>query len=355
MFKPIWGVLCALLVVAASAEARPRPRPPRAAEARGFITALTAPTATTPGEITLRVGSATLTLNVLASTEIEIEDDPTPTFAELLVGQFAKVKYQASTFNALEIEVEDQDIKVVGRVTAAGLDAGTGLPTLSLDLTNDGIADLTLLVDDETRIELGNLLVDESDLGLLVGLRVAAEYSSLHFLAKEIEVDLSGAARALGEVTAVDLTAGTFTIATPGGPLTFLVPEVEPRPGHNPVPLANLQVGDLVEVLYVVNGAGQNVAVEVDEERPEPRHVNGALVAVAGNTLTVRDRGADVILTVDTATDLRLNGKVVTVAQLADALAGGQVKISADYVAEGGVNLATKVRANGRSRGRGPR
>jgi hypothetical protein len=106
----------------------------------------------------------------------------------------------------------------------------------------------------------------------------------------------------VGEVTAVDLNAGTFTLLTASGPLTFVVPDAEPRPGHNPLPPADLQVGDLVEVLYLVNGT---------------------LVAAAGNTLTGRDRVSAVVLTTDAATDLRLNGKAVTVAQLAALLAGG--------------------------------
>jgi hypothetical protein len=109
-----------------------------------------------------------------------------------------------------------------------------------------------------------------------------------------------------------------------------------------------------VHVVYL--DAETNLALAVTVVPPRPLHVTGTVAAadsVAG-TITVSRGATSVVLAVTSDTDLRINGRAATVADVQAALTGRRtVKASASYLLRAGVNLATDVRVN--VHGRGPR
>lgn len=345
MFK-IRGILvCALMaLIAGDAQAA------RVAKVEGTITAINAVSA--PPTVTITRASGDVTLKVLASTKIEVDDEH-GALLDLTVGAQAEAQYDVRTGIAKKIEIEetDEDAKVVGVVLSADPISGV----ITLDTTGDGVLDLTLTVNEQTRIKVGGTVLTLAELGALEGLRVKVEYLTETFVATEIEAGDSALLSARGTVTAVDGAAGTLTIETAAGPLTFEVAEgAEIRIGGQPVDLAEVLVGDTVHVLYLAGDV--NLAVRLTVRPPRPLHVTGTITAAdaAAGTLTVSRGATTVVLAVGGNTDLRINGRAAALADVEAALAaGGPVRVSASYFRRGEVNLATDVRVNVRAGGRG--
>lgn len=340
----ILALSAALSLAAAGAQARPRPTTGRV---EGQITAVDA-VAVPP---TVTIGS--VRLNITSQTRIEAGDEEHGTLADLVVGTDAEAKYEPATLNALKIEVsedeEEDEVKAEGTVVAA--DSVTG--QVMLDVNGDGVVDVTLATDSETELRIGRISVPAVQIGLLEGLRVKAEYHPVSFLAAEISAEAAPVSETRGTVAAVDTAAGTLTVTTQAGDVAFvLLAGTEVRMGGRPAALSSLRVGDAVAVQAVVNGDGTRIAMRIDVAVSRPRNLHGALTAAAGSTLSVQSRdGEVVVLTVDAATDLRLNGRAVTVAALAALLAEGRsIKISAHYFERGAEQVAYQVRANARGR-----
>ena len=77
---------------------------------------------------------------------------------------------------------------------------------------------------------------------------------------------------------------------------------------------------------------------------PLRQRVYGTLASVNTNTLTITTRTGPVTLTVDSRTEIRLNGRRATLADLRAQLAAGRtVRIEAEYVLRAGTRLATRV------------
>ena len=350
--------LIAACALAALALLRPVEARPAGAQAsvEGQITAVAAPTLTTPPQVTING----VTVNVVAGTLIEVANHHAG-LADLHVGDQAEAKYDPNTLNAAKIEVQAggqaADLAVVGTVLSTGTDGASEQPTVSLDLNRDGVADLTLIVANSTRIQLGDASVSQSQLSLLVGLGVRAEYDGATFVAKEIQAGPSSAGTRVvtGSVTAVDTTADTLTLQTGAGALTLQVPAGITIPfSGTSLTLADLQVGETVRVTFVRNGSGQNVAARI-ELSPRRGSFDGTLTAVGSNSITVTRGDQQITVVVPSDTDLRINGKSATLAQLATALtsaqgAGRSVKVSGQYLSRGAQNVAVQVRATVRGR-----
>lgn len=353
MSKFRWIVMGALLALCAgNAQAA------KYGEVEGTISAVNL---VAPASVTLTDGADSVTLNVVPSTVIVVKDEGRVTLADLTVGAQAEAKFDTRTLVAKQIKVEasedeeEEDAHALGVV----LDADPVSGVVTIDTNDDTVADLTLSTDAQTRIKVGGIAITQAELDALDGLMVHVEYGSTSFLAKEIEAE-EAELEVNGSVTAVDAVAGTLTIDTATGPLTFDVASgADIRQGGKKIALSALQVGDLVEVKYTTNGT-TNTALRISAKKPKPAkplHVTGTVSAVdsAAGTLTVTNRGASVVLTLSDSTDLRINGKRATLADVETALgAGGSVKVSASYFSQGDVNAATQVQLNVKSKGRGP-
>lgn len=352
MSKFRWIVMGALLALCAgNAQAA------KFAEVEGTISAVNL---VAPASVTLTDGADSVTLNVVPSTVIVIKDEGRVTLADLTVGAQAEAKFDTRTLVAKQIKVEaaeneEEDAHALGVV----LDADPVSGVVTIDTNDDTVADLTLNTDAQTRIKVGGIAITQAELDALDGLIVHVEYGSTSFLAKEIEAE-EAELEVNGSVTAVDAVAGTLTIDTATGPLTFDVASgADIRLGGKKIELSAIQVGDLVEVKYTSNGT-TNTALKISVKKPKPAkplHVTGTVTAVdsVAGTLTVSARGGSVVLTLSDSTDLRINGKRATLADVETALtAGTSVKVSASYIVQEAVNAATLVQLNVKSKGRGP-
>ncbi|MGV3719907.1 MAG: hypothetical protein ACO1SX_03270 [Actinomycetota bacterium] len=344
MFKIRGIVLCALLaLIAGDAQAA------RVAKVEGAITAIDA--VSTPPTVTIARASGDVTLKVLASTKIRV-DNERGTLLDLTVGAQAEAQYELSSGVAKKIEIEDteEDATVFGDVLSADPISGV----ITLDTTGDGVLDLTLTADAQTRIEVAGATLTLAELDALEGQRVKVEYLTDTFVVTEIETGDAAALSARGTVTEIDPIGGALTIETAAGPLTFDVAEgAVIRIGGQVVELGDVLVGDSVQVIYLAGDA--NLAIRLSVQPPRPKHITGTIAAVdaGAGTLTVTRGAAAVVLTVGPNTDLRVNGRGSTLADVEAALTAGRTaKVSASYFVRGEINLATDVRVNVKSRGR---
>ncbi|MCC2671119.1 MAG: hypothetical protein K0Q72_3590 [Armatimonadetes bacterium] len=350
MSRLLWLAACALL----SLHAGIVQAAPRFAEAEGTISAVS--TVSVPATVTLSNAGGDVTVNVLPSTVIVVEGQGRVSVSALMVGAAAEAKYDLSSHNAKQIKVEaepeeDEDATAIGIV----LDADPLSGTVMIDTNNDTVADVTLTANADTKIEVDGVHLTLAELDALDGLRVRAEYLTATFVALEIEAAANATQTVNGTVSAIDPVAGTLTIETASGPLTFEVADAaDIRLTGRKVTLAALQVGDVVEVRYVTDGTA-NTALRISARRAKPLRITGTISAVdaGAGTITVQARGTSVVLNVTASTDLRINGRPATLADLAAAVtAGGTVKVSAGYFARTAGNLATEVQVNVRGRGR---
>lgn len=353
--KTKWVALTAVLALSAVAEAQARPRFGRV---EANITAVSAPT---PVETrTVTIGS--VTLNVTPSTKIEVgDDDERGTFADLAVGLAAEAKYDPASLNALTIEVADNPNETT--VQGVLISAESGI--LNLDTNRDGTADLQVGTDANTQVSVNGISLRPEELALLAGVPVRVEYNNTTTPGVATEVQAVVRPTVIeGQVTAVDATAGTLSVLLSNGQTVNLTVPAGAQivVGRETTTLSSVAVGDRITVAYFTNTAGTNVALAA-KVNVSPRHVTGTITAVdtTARTITVQPfRGSAVVLTIAAGTDLRINGKRVTLEQLATALQNAQtasrvIKVSASYTTRGTVNTAVRVQANARFGGRGGR
>jgi len=316
------------------------------AEVKGTVTAVSG------AQVTIANGDRSVTLNVTPATQFE-----NGAAANLVVGAAVEARFDAATLNALRIQFKTQ-ASAVGQILSA--DAATGQFVVRMTAPGGATTDLTLTTSAATRVKVGGAELSAADLPLLVGAVARVEYNTVTRAVQSVTVEAVATLVAEGQVTAVETVGRTLTVQTAGGPVTVVVPAgAEIRLREARASLDKVVVGDFVRVLYVP-GAARNLALRIDVATPKPQSFMGSVVAVdaAAGTLTVLDRRGQVIVTVDAKTDLRINGKRATLAQLASTLTTSRsVKISGKYVARGTQNLATELRvtaqSNNRGRGRG--
>ena len=261
---------------------------PAVAEIEGNIT--TVDTAANIVTITSDNGTA-VTLNVTDRTEIEALGKESATLDDLEVGQRVKAKYETSTMNALEIEVEEVEAtKIEGEITA--LDSANKTITIT---PKQGAA-VTLTIIDKTEIEVwGKEPAGFQDLKL--GDWVKAEYNPITKEALEIEVRAKGepslAARQ-GFFGTVNATTNTsLTLTTKQGVVTFTVDNNTQfwKPPQKGATLADIKVGDRAAVLAVKQDSILLAKrVLVIPSKPVRTQVTGTVSKVEGNTITLIDK-----------------------------------------------------------------
>jgi len=357
--------LAILLTSVAGSQARAAgpPAGPNARFIQGSITALD--TAASPPTVTIARGRSRssaaetaaaqpsrVTLKVVQNTTIRVGDIP-GVLADLRAGQPVSAAYDRTSLEAFVISVPAPPTERT--VTGKALTANT--QQVTLDTNGDGTADLTLSVDDTTQLGVGAVGLSRAQAGLLVGLPVVARYNLTSFLAVSLRARTDDLRRLRAPVTAVDAAAGTLTVQAGNGPLTLvLAAGARVRLPGRTASLQEVVVGDNVEVSYVTNGEGTNVAVEVTIVVRQ-RQVSGLLTAVGADSVTITPRrtgAAPVVLTVVAGTTLRLNGRrVLGLSTLANALSAAQaanrtLRAEARYIERGPKRAALDVRVTGR-------
>ncbi len=338
--RAVW-ILCALTALVLGQDAHAA----RAARFEGTISAIS--TASVPPTVTLTDGEEDVTLNVTPSTRIRAGNGR-GSVADLRLDALARATYDSRTLNAISIHLErNDDEEAEARGVIVDADGSTG--ALSLDTDGDETADLNLTVDAQTSIKLGSATLAPDQIDALVGLQAEVEYNAGTQIAYKVHAEaelttVTGTVSAIGE--------DTLTLDVNGTPLTLEVATgADIRLQGRRVGLPAVQVGDTARVSYL-EGEEVDLALRVFVVGVRPKHVNGFLTATGEGTLLVTTRTGEVELVVDNATDLRLNGRATTVADLQVLLdANVQVRISASYFERAEGNFTTQVRANARGRG----
>ncbi|HTE17356.1 MAG TPA: DUF5666 domain-containing protein, partial [Armatimonadota bacterium] len=328
----------------------------------GTITAVNAQA----GTLTVQTPDGPLQLQVPANADIRL-NGRSATLADLEVGDEARVTYRVNangTNTVLQIRATEAQQPaprtVTGTITAVNAQAGT----LTLE-TRDGL--LLLQVPANTNIRLDGRSVPLSELRVgdqaQVTYRVNANGTNTALEIRATSAQQPEPLTITGTIVEVNAQAGTLSVDT-GNRIVLLqvTGNTDIRLNGRSVSLSALRPGDRVEVTYRENANGTNTALRIratEGPQPERRHISGILLAASGNTLTVRSaNGREVVLTVNNETTIRINGRLATTADLAQALAdsaqsGRAVRLTAEYVVDGDTNLATRVQANVRGRGRG--
>ena len=341
----------------------PQPEP---RTATGTITAID-PTART---LTLQTQDGPLQLQVPANSDIRL-NGRSVSLADLEVGDTAQVTDRVNangTNTALQIRATEaqqpEPRTATGTITAVNAAAGT----LTLQ-TQDGPLQLQVPANADIRLDGRTATLADLEVGdtAQVTYRVNANGTNtvLRIRATSEQQPQPEPITVAGTITAVDVQARTLTVQTANGVLRLQVPaDADIRLNGRSASLADLEVGDTVQVTYRANANGTNTALriratEAQQPQPQRRHVSGVLTDVDGSRFTVRTaNGRTVVLTLNAETNIRINGREATAADLEEALndatqAGRVVRISADYLADGETNVATRVQANARGRGRG--
>lgn len=307
------------------------------------------------GTLTLQSGSTTQTFLIEPGTQIRV-GDRTGTLSGVTVGDTATVTYLGTGSNAVALRIQDTPQNATQQLRASGVVTDASASSITLRRADNST--LTLTVNGQTRIHVEDFTLTPAELSSVIGQQASVTYNSPALTATDIAVSEKALSTVTGQVTAVNTTAGTLTVQKGTTTLTFQVPQnAQIRVGDRPATLADLRVGDTVSLTTLGSGAGA-LALQVRESSSVSQgHVEGILTAVGTSTITVRPKtGASVDLVVNSSTDLRINGKRATLAQLTAALAatvqnGRVAKVSAQYVTSGGTNTATQVRVNVRGRG----
>lgn len=231
-----------------------------------------------------------------------------------------------ATFNASTSANEAEDLiasgpaddEVHGVITAINGAQVTITPT-------NGTTDVTVNVTATTMLEVDG---DSAALGdLALGMQVEAHFDPTTFDAFVIETDSVGAsddAHVTGTVSAVDLLAGTVTIAPANITLTVNAAtefEVNDAPGT----LQDLSVAMPIRAEYdLTTLLAKEIKAGASDENNEDAEIEGSVAAVdtTNNTLTITPNGggADVTLNIVTATDIEVNGANASLASVQVAM-----------------------------------
>lgn len=233
---------------------------------------------------------------------------------------------QASLSNAPVNEPEAEDIIADGPEDAGVQGAITAISASQVRITpTNGAPDVTLNITNATMIEVDGESAVSGDLA--VGMQVEAHYDPATFDAFDIETDSIGEsddAHVTGTVSAVDLIAGTVTIAPANIPLTVNAAtefEVNDTEGT----LADLSVAMPIRAEYdTTTLVAQEIKAGSGDENDEDAKIEGAVAAVdepnGTVTITPDGGGADVTLNVVAETDIKVNGEQASLASVQAAM-----------------------------------
>ncbi|MGC8840226.1 MAG: DUF5666 domain-containing protein [Candidatus Sumerlaeaceae bacterium] len=280
-----------------------------------------------------------VTLNVTPATQIK-RNGVAATLGDLVVGDRIEAKYDAATRNAIKIEAKNGTLPPPPRlIEVHGTIAAVDVATSSITVTpSSGGADVALTVTSLTVIKCDDRLLTLADIA--VGASVEVKYNPTTLEAVKIELKDCGEdveTEVKGTVTAVDAGANSVTVAPKNGaPLLTLSVDASTAICKNGLPatLADIQVGDCVEVHYDPNTlVALKIEVKPCTPVPPPQalaQVEGKLTAVDPNASSVTiapRRGGPVTLSVDSNTVIKRGNQILT---LADLVVGDRVEAKYD-------------------------
>jgi hypothetical protein len=214
-------------------------------------------------------GEGEITLGITPETIIRIEDGAAMNFTDLEVGWQVEVKYDVTSLEAVEIEIDDDEevgengdeegVEVEGIITA--IDSGN----YTVTITTEEEGDIVVQVTPDTEIEME----DESTAvfaDLQLGLHVEVEYDvntmdALKIEEEEVEIE--------GIMTAIDTGNYLVTITTEeeGDIVVQVTPDTEiEMEDESTGVFVHLQLGMYVEVEYYVSTMD---ALEIEVENGE--------------------------------------------------------------------------------------
>lgn len=233
---------------------------------------------------------------------------------------------QVTTSKAPSAGAQVQDIiaegpensEVHGAITAISASQVTIAPT-------NGTPKVTLNVTGTTMIEVDGSTAVLAD--LQVGMQVEAHYDPTTSNAFDIEADSAGVSEdghVTGTVSAVDLIAGTVTIAPANLTLTVnAATEFEVNDSEGT--LADLGIGMPIRAEYdATTLKAQEIKAGAGDDNGENAKIEGTVAAVDETngtvTITPTGGGADVKLNVVTETDIEVNGVNASLASIQVAM-----------------------------------
>ncbi|AXA36623.1 MAG: hypothetical protein D6691_05020 [Candidatus Hydrogenedentota bacterium] len=248
---------------------------------------------------------------------------------------------------ALPAVADRAGVKVKGTISAIDLIGSTVTVTPAR-----GGADVTVTVDASTRITRNRRAAGLAD--LLVGDSVEVKYNPTTLVASKIEVKSPGSgstptAEVKGTVTAVDPLLGTLTVTstlTSGSVTVQVDATTKIERDDAPATLADIQVGDCVEVKY---NPTTSVAIKIEAKSatlPPPGPglaevegtISGLDLGLNSVTITPKSGGAPVTLLVDSTTSITRNEMAAT---LSDLQVGDKCEAKYDPV----TGVALKIKA----------
>ncbi|MBM2812182.1 MAG: hypothetical protein HW416_2941 [Chloroflexi bacterium] len=266
-------------------------------------------------------GGANVTLIVNAATEIEVNGEDA-TLAEVQVGMPVRAEYDSSTLVAEEVKAgsgeddddNDGDAHVNGIVAA--------VTATSVTITPDGGgANITLTVDASTEIEVND--EDAALADIHVGDPIKAEYFISTLVAKELEVGNNSGddneVETTGTVAAVSSTTVTINPSNGSPPITLTVnssTEIEVN-GENAT-VSDIHVGDPIKAEYdALTLVASELKVGTNSGGQEAE-VEGTVAALTDTTVTITPAGggANITLTVNSSTEIKVDGDPGTIASI---------------------------------------
>lgn len=232
---------------------------PEQGEVEGTISAVDLAASTV--SITPDDGSADVTVNVTADTEIEVDGED-GTIDDLQVGQRAEAKFDPATFDAFRIEVEDEveEAEIEGVITNVDLVAAT------VTIQDASGVSVTVIATASTEITRDDEPAFLSD--LQIGDCATAKYDATTFEAFEIEAESEcQGGEVEGTITDVNLADSTITLLDESGnSVTLLVTaDTVIEREDEPAELSDLQVGDEAEAEFnTVTMIATSIKAETD-------------------------------------------------------------------------------------------
>ena len=228
-------------------------------EVEGTISAVDLAASTV--SITPEDGSADVTVNVTAETEIEVDGEE-GTIDDLQVGQHVEAKFDPVTFDAFRIEVEDEveEAEIEGVITNVDVAAAT------VTIQDANGVSVTVVATSSTEITRDDEPAFLSD--LQIGDCAEAKYDSATFEAFEIEAESEcQEGEVEGTITDVNLVDSTITLLDESGnSVTLLVTaDTVIEREDEPAELSDLQVGDEAEAEFnTVTMIATSIKAETD-------------------------------------------------------------------------------------------
>jgi len=266
-------------------------------------------------------GGANVTLIVNAATEIEVNGEEA-TLAEVQVGMPVRAEYDSSTLVAREVKAgsgEDEDDND-GDAHVNGIVAA--VTATSVTITPDGGgANITLTVDASTEIEVNG--EDATLADIHVGDPIKAEYFISTLVAKELEVGNNSGSNddveTTGTVAAVSSTTITINPSNGSPPIILTVnSSTEIEVNGEDATISDIHVGDPIKVEYdPLTLVASELKVGTSSGGQETE-VEGTVAALTATTVTITPTGggANVTLTVNSSTEIKVEGDPGTIANI---------------------------------------